>query len=56
MPRMAAKGLSTERMRELARTGAEVTLKQLRAEIVAIERAFLRSSASRGAGAPFAGR
>jgi hypothetical protein len=37
-----AKGrsLTTDRIRELARTGAEVTLKRLRAEIVAIERAF----------------
>jgi len=33
-------GLSIERMRELARTGAETTLKQLRAEIIAIERTF----------------
>ena len=32
--------LSTERFRELARTGAETLLKQLRAEIVAIERTF----------------
>ena len=33
-------GLSTERLREWARTGAESALKQLRAEIIAIERAF----------------
>jgi hypothetical protein len=32
--------LDGERLRELARIGAEVTLKRLRAEIVAIERAF----------------
>ena len=32
--------LTTDRLRELARTGAEVTLKRLRAEIIAIERAF----------------
>jgi hypothetical protein len=32
--------LTADRIRELARTGAEVTLKRLRAEIVAIERAF----------------
>jgi hypothetical protein len=32
--------LGAERLRELARLGAEVTLRQLRAEIVAIERAF----------------
>lgn len=39
MPRIAT-GLSTDRLRELARTGAEVALKRLRAEIVAIERTF----------------
>jgi hypothetical protein len=33
-------GLSTERLRELARSGAEAVLKQLRAEIIAIERTF----------------
>jgi len=32
--------LSTDRLRELARTGAEVTLNRLRAEIIAIERTF----------------
>lgn len=32
--------LSAERLKELARTGAETALKQLRAEIVAIERTF----------------
>jgi hypothetical protein len=32
--------LTTDRLRELARTGAEITLKSLRAEIIAIERAF----------------
>lgn len=32
--------LTTDRLRELARTGADVTLKRLRAEISAIERAF----------------
>jgi len=32
--------LDGERLRELARIGAEVTLRRLRAEIVAIERAF----------------
>ena len=35
-----SQGLSTERLRELARSGAETVLKQLRAEIVAIERTF----------------
>ena len=36
----ASRGLSTERLREWARTGAETALKQLRAEIIAIERTF----------------
>jgi hypothetical protein len=35
-----SQGLSVERIRELARSGAEAALKQLRAEIVAIERTF----------------
>ena len=33
-------GLNPERLRELARAGAEQAVKQLRAEIVAIERTF----------------
>ena len=32
--------LTTDRLRELARTGAELTLTRLRAEIIAIERTF----------------
>lgn len=32
--------LSNDRVRELARSGAETLLKQLRAEIIAIERTF----------------
>ena len=40
MPRRAAGGLSAERLRELAQAGAEVALKHLRAEIIAIERTF----------------
>ncbi len=40
MPRTLASGLSADRLRELARTGAEVALKRLRAEIIAIERTF----------------
>jgi Holliday junction resolvasome RuvABC endonuclease subunit len=32
--------LSSERLRELARSGAETILRQLRAEIIAIERTF----------------
>ncbi len=39
MPR-AANRLSSDRLRELARAGAEVILKELRAEIIAIERTF----------------
>lgn len=38
MPKTAR--ISGQRLRELARTGAEVTLKRLRAEIIAIERTF----------------
>ena len=38
MPRMA--GLTADKLRELARAGAEAALKQLRAEIIAIERTF----------------
>jgi hypothetical protein len=34
------RSLTTDRIRDLARTGADVTLKRLRAEIVAIERTF----------------
>jgi hypothetical protein len=40
MPRRRAHGLSPERLRELARTGAELAVKRLRAEIIAIERTF----------------
>lgn len=32
--------LTAEHLRSLARTGAEITLKRLRAEIIAIERTF----------------
>ena len=39
MPRPSTR-LSAERLREWARAGAEATLKQLRAEIIAIERTF----------------
>jgi hypothetical protein len=35
-----SKGLTTDRLRGLARRGAEVALNELRAEIVAIERTF----------------
>jgi hypothetical protein len=39
VPRGSA-GLTADRLRELARSGAESVLKQLRAEIIAIERTF----------------
>jgi hypothetical protein len=39
MPR-TTNGLSAEKLKELARAGAAQTLKALRAEIIAIERAF----------------
>jgi hypothetical protein len=40
MARGLSRTLSAEKLRELARNGAEVALKRLRAEIIAIERAF----------------
>ena len=40
MPRPPSKGLSFEKLRELARAGAEDALKRLRDEIGAIERTF----------------
>jgi hypothetical protein len=40
MPGRRAGGLSPEGLRELARSGAEIALKHLRAEIIAIERTF----------------
>ena len=40
MPRGAKGGLSVERLRDLARAGAELTLNRLRGEIAAIGRAF----------------
>jgi hypothetical protein len=40
--------LSAERLRELARSGADVVLKQLRAEIIAIERTFPELALPRG--------
>jgi hypothetical protein len=39
MPKRSSR-LTTDRLRELARAGAEVTISRLRAEIIAIERAF----------------
>jgi hypothetical protein len=46
MPR-GRRGLSVARLREMARAGAEATLKQLRAEIIAIERTFPELALSR---------
>jgi hypothetical protein len=40
--------LSAERLKELARAGADQALKQLRAEIVAIERTFPELRLSKG--------
>jgi hypothetical protein len=40
MPKAPIMNLTADRLRQLARTGAEVTLKRLRAEIIALERAF----------------
>lgn len=40
MPTTPGRTLSVEKIRELARAGAEVTVKRLRAEIIAIERTF----------------
>lgn len=39
MPRPASR-LSADKLRELARAGAEMALKELRVEIIAIERTF----------------
>ena len=44
-----AKGLGADRIRELARGGAEALLKQLRAEIIAIERTFPELAEGRAA-------
>jgi hypothetical protein len=40
MPTTTAGKLSAQKLRDLARTGAEVAIKRLRAEIIAIERTF----------------
>jgi len=40
MAKSAVSGLSAEKLKELARTGAEHAIKSLRAEVIAIERAF----------------
>lgn len=40
MAKTTIQRLSADRLRELARTGAEVILKRLRAEMIALERTF----------------
>ena len=50
MPKDLANGLTREKLSELARTGAEVALQRLRAEIVAIERAFPNWASLKGVG------
>jgi hypothetical protein len=47
-PRRRSGSLSGERLREFARNGADVVLKQLRAEIIAIERTFPELALPRG--------
>ena len=42
------RGLSAERLRELARTGAASALKELRAEIIALERTFPELALKKG--------
>ena len=48
MPKGKAGQLNPEKLRELARAGAQQAVKQLRAEIVAIERTFPELSLSKG--------
>jgi hypothetical protein len=48
MARGKAGQLNPERLRELARAGAEQAVKQLRAEIIAIERTFPELSLTKG--------
>ncbi len=43
-----AKGMSLDQLRRMAQVGAEATLNRLRAEIVAIEKAFPELSSARG--------
>ena len=47
MAKRSVTNLTANRVRELARVGADVTLKRLRAEIIAIERAFPELAISR---------
>jgi hypothetical protein len=48
MPKTADGRLSAEKLKELARAGAEQALKRLRAEIIAIERTFPELALPRG--------
>jgi len=47
MPRQTVR-LTADKLKQLARVGAEATLKQLRAEIIAIERTFPELRLSQG--------
>jgi hypothetical protein len=49
MARTIANRVSAERLKDLARRGAELALKELRAEIVAIERTFRNLASPRDA-------
>lgn len=48
MAKIRSGNLDAGRLRELARTGAEVTLNRLRAEIAAIERTFPELATAQG--------
>jgi len=48
MPRTPSRGLSVEKLRELARAGAAEALTRLPAEIGAIERAFPELASAKG--------
>ena len=48
MARSAGNGLSAEKLRELARVGAEHAIARLRAEVIAIERTFPELKLSTG--------
>ena len=48
MAKTAGYGLSVEKLKELARIGAEKALRRLRAEVVAIERTFPELKLSQG--------
>jgi hypothetical protein len=48
MPRGKVSPLSAEKLKELARTGADQTIKALQAELIAIERTFPELALARG--------